>query len=461
MALLHSGKTSLWMQHLFSYTTPTKLRPTAWLDGLRGVAAFEVTLFHYADVWTLTDMAYGVEGSRGQWLRLPMIRSFYNSGRAMVCVFFVISGIVLTQRTLMLLRRHDMEAAYSSLTSSVFRRALRLFPSPVISTFMALLLFRIFRIQPFGSNEETVPYFPSILDQIAHWTKDTVRYLNLFEPNLKSAIVEGQFIGHAYANIVWTIPMEFAGSLACYIQVLGTAKLQPRVRNAVLLGTALWAIMTYRWALFNFNIGIILGDVMLAESLESTQSASHHSKLGYILLFLAGIYMAGMPMRGPLDSHEPAFGYNTIWRLTPERLLNFNFNFTWWSLAGIAILWSCYRLAFLRRILEGGFCQYLGKLSFAIYLTHIMVRDCIGQQLKTILLYQFGCDEASSAIRQTIPLLLWYAVLLVVTFFVSGLFEKHIDVHVIQFAKYVEERMTALDKAPADVPLQTLPTASV
>jgi peptidoglycan/LPS O-acetylase OafA/YrhL len=379
----------------------------------------------------------------------------------MVCLFFVISGIVLTQRALMFLRKGDLLGAYGTLTSSVFRRALRLFPSPLVSSLIALLLFRVFYVQPYGSNTETVPYKSNIFAQLWHWSVDTVRYLNIFDANLKSAFHENKFTGHAYANIIWTIPMEYAGSIACYVQLLGTAKLQPRIRNFVLLGLAFWGITTQRWALCAFNVGIVLGDVMLQEAQQPPILLSAQAKLGYTLLFLFGLYFAGMPMRGPVESYTPAFGFTTIWKLTPERILNYNFNFTWWVIAAIAILWSCYRLRPLRDFLESGFCQYLGKLSFAIYLTHIIVRDCIGEPLKTTLTRFFGADGYSSAWPQTVPCIIWYTVLLTVTFIASGLFEKHIDVRFIRLAKQIEDKVTALGRPREEMPLHAIPTASV
>jgi len=85
-----------------------KLHPTAYLDGLRGVAALCVVIAHYQ----ATFFPYLGEGwhQKGQWedgtekknnyiVQLPMIRTFYAS-RFMVSIFFVISGYVLSQKPL-------------------------------------------------------------------------------------------------------------------------------------------------------------------------------------------------------------------------------------------------------------------------------------------------------------------------------------------------------------------------
>lgn len=69
-----------------SRAPPAKQHPTAWLDGMRGLAAFLVVIDHTCysnhDVYT----AWGGDGKR-ELLRLPLIRFFYT-GAAMVAVTY-------------------------------------------------------------------------------------------------------------------------------------------------------------------------------------------------------------------------------------------------------------------------------------------------------------------------------------------------------------------------------------
>src|ERR1700709_2610994 len=72
---------------------------------------------------------------------MPILRVIH-SGRFMVIIFFVISGYVLSYRGLQLAREGKTVQLLESLSSSVFRRWLRLHLPVIISTFVAFLLAR-------------------------------------------------------------------------------------------------------------------------------------------------------------------------------------------------------------------------------------------------------------------------------------------------------------------------------
>lgn len=84
------------LQHHFCPPSPkslSKLHPTAWLDGMRGFAALMVFLYHLS--YSTHDVYTAYIPSHKDFLRLPLIRSFYN-GNFMVSIFFVVSGFALS-----------------------------------------------------------------------------------------------------------------------------------------------------------------------------------------------------------------------------------------------------------------------------------------------------------------------------------------------------------------------------
>lgn len=121
--------------------TPKPLHPTAWLDGMRGIAALLVYVYHLSysthDVMT----AWTPTGKR-DFLRLPLIRFFYN-GHFMVSIFFVLSGYALSYKPVKQIRKGEIQPMLEGLASSVFRRWMRLYLPCLVSTLMIVVLLRV------------------------------------------------------------------------------------------------------------------------------------------------------------------------------------------------------------------------------------------------------------------------------------------------------------------------------
>jgi hypothetical protein len=109
-----------------------ELHETAYLDGLRGFACYAVFFAHHTtaycfEVWH----PYGEGGNlhfvqTNYFFQLPIVRLMFN-GQAAICVFFVLSGYVLSYKPLKLIHAHDYEKLQGCLASSIFRRWWRLF----------------------------------------------------------------------------------------------------------------------------------------------------------------------------------------------------------------------------------------------------------------------------------------------------------------------------------------------
>lgn len=422
------------------------LRPTAWLDGLRGVAAFEVFIFHYVDIWFHGDAGYGAGPEYMQFYRLPLIRSLWHSGRTMVCMFFMISGYVLTQKSLLLLRRRQNEAMFTTLSSAIFRRGIRLIPPSLVACCMGFIMVRLgYR----GDKDNAwLPYFDSITEQAWHFFVETLRYLNFFGWNPRSF---GSDLMHKYEAVVWTVPMEFTGSMAIFLVLMGTARLQPSMRISFVGLLALTALLQGCWTIFCFFCGIILADHQLYE--DAANASPSEALLSpawrtiiWSAVLLQGLWLAGAPMRGPWEGGDKALGFNTIWRIMPEQYGSVNVSSTVWSIAGLLIIASATRLTYMKKVLETTFCQYLGKISFALYLNHIWTRDLPGTALRTLL--EGICGDSSTGF--VFALVTWLALMTMFNFMVAGLFEWTVDAPLIRFAHAFEGYCLQLGKDRAN-----------
>jgi hypothetical protein len=130
--------------HSAVHRVPRKLYPTSYLDGLRGVAALIVVIHHYAYEFTSISPEgwhTGEPGTHDYIFLMPIVRAIH-SGRFMVVIFFVISGYVLSYRGLQLAREGKTTQLFESLSSSVFRRWIRLHLPVIASTLVGFFLAR-------------------------------------------------------------------------------------------------------------------------------------------------------------------------------------------------------------------------------------------------------------------------------------------------------------------------------
>lgn len=260
---------------------PRPLSPTAYLDGMRGIAAFCVFLCHYFYTCFVIAEGWGSGGSNYHLLKLPFIRLFY-SGPPMVCIFFVISGYALSLKPLKLIHSvsapHSPVAAHTkkhhehnthsklleTLSSLVFRRGLRLFLPPAISTFLIVLLIRLgvyewnrsFASDPeFLRNVQEIHYtrFDSATEQFVDWAYAVLNFVHLWDWDA--------FAGSTGIDVhLWTIPVEFRASMVLFLTILGTSRLRPGVRTGVVLAWCGFAFLWERWEMCLFWMGMVLAE---------------------------------------------------------------------------------------------------------------------------------------------------------------------------------------------------------
>jgi len=354
-------------------TQKKKLRPTAWLDGLRGYAAFQVYIFHITLFW------YGGAG-RGWaqteedwgWYRLPFIRNIYASGHADVGIFFVISGFVLTQKSLSLIRSQNFDALYSSLGSAVFRRWLRLWIPVLVSTFACMLLTYYGYPNMRAERKETFKL------QFYDWYEETRNLVNPF-----SYRDEWETLLDNYDWATWTIPLEYYGSMICYVVTLGISRVASNTTRVVIVALlAFYSVYQGSWFTMCFLAGMLIADYDLhvtAQNLATQENLSldpvqqqkkKHTTSGTVfwtLLFIFSNYLAGAPDHG---SDSP--GFRTLFSWVPETWLVEPHN--WYaSWAGIFMVISINRHPYIYRFFETSVAQFLAKISYALYLVHNIV----------------------------------------------------------------------------------------
>ncbi|KAK2022906.1 hypothetical protein LX32DRAFT_173191 [Colletotrichum zoysiae] len=314
---------------------PTPLGPTAYLDGLRGVAAFVVYIFHYSYLWyPQLRSGYGFDDDNRLFWQRPVVR-ILHSGRAGVTIFFVISGYVLTVKTLTLIHNRKDNQVLGALAGSAFRRPFRLCLPIIASTFViALAVYAGWYLRlPAGYPP---PRADTLRQQLLHWFWSTVDIMNPFlyvdrRNNMRGSI---------YNDHLWTIPVEFKGSLLVFVLLLMFARAKRWIHAAAVIGVAFCLAVYGDCDQALFAAGLLLAELSIVlppnpstaatldEALPSHDAPVVHTSglrnpnlirhVVTVTLFLLGLHL----MSYPETNGGGAPGFITLSQTVPAYYLN-------------------------------------------------------------------------------------------------------------------------------------------
>lgn len=373
IALARSAYGSFWRQRTGKSTIKEgrvqkqALRPTAYLDGLRGFAALLVYSLHHQN-WARADVvergilenAFGWERHR-HFATFHGFRIFFSGGHTAVAFFFIISGYVLALKPLSLIHAGPQETARlcRNLGSSLFRRWVRLYIPVLATTFIWMTTWHLFGIQ--SSHPIALKPEKTYKDELWRFYCDFKNFSFIFSENTNH-----------YNDHTWSIPMEFRGSVVIWTTLLALAECDTMTRLLCEAGlTWYFLYVVDGWYCALFMMGALICDLDLLAKADRlpTQLRCDFKPWVWWLLFGIALYLAGVPSASEDIQHlrtEPGWYYLSF--LKPQAMWDFRWFFRFWA-ATLAMV-SIPKLPTVRAFFETAFCQYLGKISFALYLVH-------------------------------------------------------------------------------------------
>ncbi|OJI81667.1 hypothetical protein ASPTUDRAFT_44937 [Aspergillus tubingensis CBS 134.48] len=365
-----------------------------WLDGLRGMAAAIVAWFHftvgemrapYRSFWAVP----AAENRR--FFQLPPFRLLF-AGQSMVLLFFVISGYAVSTSIIRL--RDDAPAQfYRKLTSSVFRRGFRLYIPVLILCLISHLAYYMGLIDWTPGDQEGCPGAQPWSALQPHLSCLTMTFLTTLQ-------LSGPFYVTGYNFHLWTISYEYQCSLAVYLVLLGLASVRPMVRLVAItcLSVAFMWFGSPILSAFLAGLGFAELDILREASRDSLMAGQKRKPTTLVrncaniltgLLFVSGIYLLCLPQ----DSNfPPDFSFQSSLKLPfyvdPEIRIR-----GWHAVGAILVVGTLRHLRFLRIPLETRLAQFLGMISFSLYLFHpLFIMVMRNRILQAVCHYLWGTD---------------------------------------------------------------------
>lgn len=317
--------------------------------------------------------------------------AFWYSGTAAVFLFFVLSGFVLSYAIL-----KKPEQAKFKIKSMLIKRYPRLAIPAVISCLVVWAVLQTIHINSSQMNG----WFQ------AYVTQDISLRVALYEGTIGSF-----FFAESSVNwVLWTMHIELIGSLVLFL-LLYVYQLS---RMTFYIASIVLPLITLYIKGEGFFLGISSFVIGIYYYLYGKQLGLSLS----IILLLTGLYLAGV--------HNNSASYQWIYSVLGERTYEYcNF------FAGVFIVYSILMSPKLSQILDQKVLIWLGRLSFSIYLLHLIVLYVVGVPIFNYLL-SIGLQYTTSAIIASV-------IFILITLLISSYYSDWVDQLAIKTSKKISD----------------------
>lgn len=377
-----------------------------YLDGLRGIAAIVVVISHflqvfYPSVYSGDIKTLHTKNSLELILYKTPLNLLVNSNFS-VCIFFVLSGFVLSLKFFKYKER-------KIILSGASRRYLRL----AIPVFITLLIAYIFM---------NLNLF--YIKDIYAISKTTI--MNRYKVNYSlMAIIKQSFYSIMFTNFsssynasLWTIKYEFIGSLMIFASLFIFSFVKKiKVRFIIYFILIMFTINQYYLA---FILGVLLSDLVsnccILERI--------HNKVIYVIIIPVSLFLGSYPYCNT---------DNTIYNILNLRIIPISY-FTFYHIIGATLLLlGILKANKLQAFFSTRVIRFLGKISFSLYLVHFLIINSLSCFLFKNLIGIFSY-------RNTFVITI--VVSLVVMIIISYVLYLYVDLNAISISHSVYRKLT-------------------
>lgn len=416
-----------------SFINKTQPKPSrnaiATLDGLRGYASFGVFTLHFTDTfcqmhnrgWAFDDTSYYL-------FQLPFVHYLWTAD-ALVATFFVISGYVLSHKPLRLIYAHEDDSFLITMRSAIFRRGIRLYLPSLGAMFICFIFVcigafnypnEVFKAGITTSGEAPPPIFDTFYLQLHDFLSAMWDFTYLFRWG---------YLMPSYDPHLYTIPVEFQGSMLLFFVTVGVSKVRTGIRISMIAALIIYCGWYNMKDILLFFLGMMLCDMDIYLRETSTESDNKVKRLRWFWIgcFIPGLYLVGLPQWDP----EQTPGYETLMWLMNDW-------YRWQTIGCGLLVWAVRNSDDLKIVFSNRFAQYLGNISFSLYIVHGNVRRSLTYAMvPTLLEWTNGKESASGfVVMVIINTIVTYAAV----FWLADLWWRAADLPSIKFARWLETR---------------------
>ena len=296
-------------------------------------------------------------------------------------------------------------------------------------------------VQLGGSWEEHPLIHPNMTYALQNFTRTYGEWANPFN------------FGHYHTRYdphTFTIPMELRGSMVLYIFLLGTAALKAKWRLGIGACFSAYSLWLARWDIATFMGGCLLSEMDIRQSADTEGriikppvtegrlggrsgrgllGSPAATTAGRWVVTLVALYFLSYPDAGA--EWTPGFMYLASW--VPKYYHPLAAWMFYQSMGALLLLPCVLRSSVLRTLLESRVAQYLGKVSFSLYLIHGPVLHCLGFWLMPRLFDHFG---------KVMGYAVGWVILMSITMYLTNCWHKYIDGWSVTLGKRMEKLMT-------------------
>lgn len=440
--------------HLWSDSSPshTRAQPRGngqgsirYLDGIRGISCLIVFNSHFLYPYTFTIYhGYGADnGETSYWFihQLPYI-CLLHRGRAMVVLFFGLSGYVLSYRYLAKIRDHSWKESQQSLASLILRRWGRLYLPSTASMLIVMFATYLGALRAGGLFQDT------------EWRTGSWEEHPVQQPTLMSQFHDFMVMWWAWVNPwtwelywptydthTWTIPVEFRCSLVLFLVLIARTRLRPPYGSLLTCVLTLYSAWDGRWDVATFLGGALAAEAHVVFS-PQTETEAHLSEKPTRRVFtnIAAYFVAMISLFilcYPDFAADITPGFVTMAAWTPSA---YKVKYAFWHFVACPpLLWCTGVAKHLRWPFETRLAQYLGEISFALYLTHGPLLHCIGFAIQPAIWQMFGHE---TTLQWCLGLLLGWIIMLGLTIWAADVFCRWVDKVIVSCLRRLDKRIS-------------------